>query len=180
VQLDMPSAAGLLRDAELRLLPPSPGLFPALLTTLVIAILGWLTAALGALQWIRSEAADASRAAGSAETHRSESERLWTVGCHLSALLGYILPFGHVLGPLAVWMSKRHGYPAVERAGRSALNFQLSATLYVLAGLLLSFFVIGLAVLFLVVVFHFSMVLYASLRAQRGIDVHYPFCIRFI
>lgn len=178
VELDAGTAAGLIQGIELRLLNPSPGLMPALMTTLVLAILGWLAASLGALQWIRAAAARPAR--GGDGTADDERVRMWTVGCHLSALLGYVLPFGHLLGPLAVWLSKRHTMPAIEPAGRKVLNFQLSVTLYVLAALLLSFFLIGIAVLFVVVVFHFAMVLYAALRAQRGLDVDYPFSLRFI
>lgn len=178
VELDAGSGAGLIQDVELRLLDPSPGLMTALMTTLVLAILGWLAASLGALQWIRAAAA---RPAGEGDgTADDERVRMWTVGCHLSALLGYVLPFGHLLGPLAVWLSKRHSMPAIESAGRSALNFQLSVTVYVLTALLLSFFLIGVVVLFVVAVFHFAAVLYAALRAQRGLEVDYPFSLRFI
>lgn len=178
VRFDAGADAGSVRGVELRLLTPSPGLIPALMTTLVLAILGWLAACLGALQWIRVEAArPAAAGPGSADEERA---RLWMLGCHLSALLGYILPFGHLLGPLVIWLAKRHASSAVERAGRSALNFQLSITIYVLVGLLLSFFLIGVVVLFVLVVFHFAAVLYASLRAQRGLDVVYPFSLRFI
>ncbi|MDZ7841794.1 MAG: DUF4870 domain-containing protein [Gammaproteobacteria bacterium] len=169
---------GAIQSVELHLLEPPPALIPALMTSLVLAILGWLAASLGALQWIRAEAARPPAAV--AEAVRGDGARAWTVGCHLSALLGYILPFGHLLGPLAVWLWKRHAFPAVERAGRNALNFQLSITLYVLAALVLSFFLIGIAVLFVVVVFQFAAVLYAALRAQRGLDVVYPFTVRFI
>jgi uncharacterized protein len=167
---------GLIRSAELQLRAPSPGVMPALMTTLVTAILGWLGAVLGALYWVRAEAARPAAASNA----RGEQDRLWTVACHLSALLGYILPFGHVLGPLVIWLKKRDEIASVEQTGRAVLNFQLSATLYVLAGLLLSFFLIGIAVLFAVVAFHFAMVLYASLRAQRGLEVVYPLSIRFI
>jgi len=178
VRLAVGEAAALVRRAEMVLASPSLGLLPALMTTLMLAILGWLTACLGALHWIRAEAA--RPAAGGTAAAGDAQARLWAVACHLSALAGYIVPFGHLLGPLAVWLSKRHQLPGVEQAGRSALNFQLSITMYVLAGLLLSFFLIGVAVLFLVVVFQFAMVLYASLRAQRGLDVRYPLSIRFI
>lgn len=178
VRLDSPVGADVIRGAELRLLNPSPGVMPALMTTLVLAILGWLTASLGALQWIRLEAARPGAVAATGGGR--QIVRLWAAGCHLSALLGYLLPFGHLLGPLAIWLSKRHEIAAIEETGRGVLNFQLSITVYVLAALLLSFFLIGIAVLFVLVVFHFTMVLYAALRAQRGLDVSYPLTIRFI
>ena len=37
------------------------------------------------------------------ETH----ERRWAMSCHLMALSGILIPFGNVLGPLAVWLWKR-------------------------------------------------------------------------
>jgi len=170
---------GTVDTARLRLVSSSPGLIPALITALTLAILGWLAASLGALHWIRTEAGRPVPEDG-APGGSAELERIWTVGCHLSALLGYVLPFGHLIGPMAIWFSKRRVYPGLERAGRDVLNFQLSATVYVLAGLFLSFFLIGVPVLFAVVVFHFTMVLYASLSAQRGTGFSYPLTMRFI
>jgi len=181
VRFDLVDAAdieGLIETVELRLETGSSGLMPALITTLMLAILGWLAACLGALQWIRAEAASPAGADQAGE--HVERARPWAVACHLSGLLGYLLPFGHVLGPLAVWLSKRREFAEVEAAGREALNFQLSITVYALAGLLLSFFLIGVVVLFALVVFHFTLVMYASLRAQRGLQVAYPLSIRFV
>lgn len=179
VRFETVTGGDLVRRAELRMVPASTGLLAPLLTALMLAILGWLTASLGALQWVRTEAARPV-ARGRAAPPRADEERLWTVLCHLSALLGYLLPFGHVVGPLAVWLAKRRTFPAVEQAGREVLNFQLSITLYVLGSLFLSFFLIGIAILFLVVAFHFSAVLYASLRAQRGQIIQYPLTIKLI
>lgn len=170
---------GMIDSVELRLLASGPGVIPGLITTLTLAILGWLAASLGALQWIRAEAARPPGNGGEMAPH-TERVRLWAVGCHLSALLGYVLPFGHLIGPSAIWFTKRGISPEIDRAGRDALNFQLSVTLYVLVGLFLSFFLIGLVVLFLVIVFHFTMVLVAALRAQRGVAVNYPLTMRFI
>lgn len=180
VRFDPGVGAAALQGVELRLMGASPGLMATLMTTLTLAILGWLAACLGALQWIRAEAARGGAASGHGGSEEGAEERSWIVGCHLSALLGYILPFGHLLGPLAIWLAKRDAYPGVEDAGRGILNFQLSITLYVLVGLFLSFFLIGLLVLFLVAVTHFAAVLYAALRAQRGVDVRYPLTLKFI
>lgn len=180
VRLELGSGGDTVRRAELRLLAPSPGLLAPLLTALMLAILGWLTATLGALQWIRAEAAlSVLPGAGSAPESEKEA-RLWRMACHLSALLGYLVPFGHIVGPLAVWLAKRRTSPGLDETGRGVLNFQLSVTLYVLVALMLSFFLVGLALLFLIVVFHFSTVLYASLRAQRGLPVSYPLTIAII
>ena len=34
-------------------------------------------------------------------------ERTWGMIAHLSALAGFIVPFGNILGPLVVWLVKR-------------------------------------------------------------------------
>lgn len=162
---------------ELRLAGAGPGLLAGLITTLTLAILGWLSASLGALRWIRAEAARDAAGGGEAP---GAAGRSWIVACHLSALLGYVVPFGHLLGPLAVWLAKRDSLPAVERAGRAALNFQLSFTFYVLVGLFLSFFLIGLGVLLMLVVVHFAAVVHAALRARRGAAAVYPLTLQLI
>jgi hypothetical protein len=44
----------------------------------------------------------------------SSDERNWSVIAHLSALSALFIPFGHVLGPLAVWLIKRADMPMVD------------------------------------------------------------------
>jgi len=67
---------------------------------------------------------------------------MWSCLCHFSALLGLIwwlplsnlwIPFGHLLGPLAVWLIKRKLSPFVDEAGKESLNFQIMMTLYGIA-----------------------------------------------
>ena len=70
----------------------------------------------------------------------NQKERVWATFCHLSALAGFLLPWGHLLGPLILWLLRREDSPLVAEQGREALNFQLSVTLYVIAGALLGVF----------------------------------------
>ena len=100
--------------------------------------------------------------------------------CHLSSLTGYVFPFSHVVVPLVIWMLKRGQVAGVDSAGRESLNFQLTMTLFVLIGLMLSLLVIGLVLLFATVVFHFCMTIHAARRAQRGEEFRYPLNIRMI
>src|SRR5512135_1863652 len=73
--------------------------------------------------------------------------RTWNMLCHLSALAGYIIPFGNVLGPLLIWQIKKNEFPSVEEHGKAALNFQLTVLIALLVGViaavLLSFICIG-------------------------------------
>ncbi|MEW6113824.1 MAG: DUF4870 domain-containing protein, partial [Thermodesulfobacteriota bacterium] len=55
----------------------------------------------------------------------------WGMLCHLSALLGLVLiSFGHILGPLVVWLFKKNDDPFIDEQGKESLNFQISMTIY--------------------------------------------------
>ena len=147
------------------------------ISTTVIWTFGILFVLIGAIQWIQHVAV-VSISKDTAKT--GENERLWTMFCHLSALLGYVFPFGHIIAPLVIWMVKRSYVAGVDEAGRESLNFQLTITLFALVAVMLSAVFIGFVLLFVIVVFHFSMTLHASLRTQRGFKFIYPLSIRII
>ena len=108
--------------------------------------------------------------------------------CHLSALSGYIIPLGNVLGPLIVWQMKRHEIPEVDYHGKEALNFQISVLIYLLVGgsaALVGTFACGLGLLLvpvLAVIAVASMILaiIAGIKANEGVAYRYPFTLRLI
>lgn len=53
--------------------------------------------------------------------------------CHITALAGLLIPFGCLLGPLVVWLVKRHEIPAVEVHGKESLNFEITMLGYSIA-----------------------------------------------
>lgn len=161
--------------AEVHLDPPYFAM--SFVNAIIVWTLGTLLVLIGAIQWARDVAAvpvalDTNVEAG--------HERFWCMCCHLGALLGYILPFGHILAPLVIWVTKRRQVPGVDEAGRESLNFQLTVTFFALIGIMLSTVLVGLFMLFVLVVFHFSLTLFAALRAQRGEQVKYPVNLRII
>jgi uncharacterized Tic20 family protein len=105
----------------------------------------------------------------------------WAMVCHLGGLATYIgIPLGNILVPLLVWLVKRKKDSRVDEAGREALNFNISFTIYgVVAGLACYIF-IGYVALPLVLVTHVVLVVQAILKANKGESVHYPFTLRFI
>src|SRR3990167_9418358 len=80
----------------------------------------------------------------------SKEEQNWAMICHLSAVAGFALPFGNLLGPLIVWLIKRSEMPMVEFHGKEALNFQITVTIAAIISMLLIFVLIGFALLFIV------------------------------
>ncbi|MCG0314541.1 MAG: DUF4870 domain-containing protein, partial [Calditerricola sp.] len=90
--------------------------------------------------------------------------RLWATVCHLAALVGYIIPMGHVLGPLVVWLLKRHDSPFVDDQGKEELNFQLSLTIYGMIAALLVLVLIGLFLLLALMVIQVVFVIVAAVK----------------
>lgn len=104
----------------------------------------------------------------------------WAMAVHLSALCGYLFPFGHILGPLVIWLFKGREFKQVDVNGKEALNFQLSFTLYLFAAGLLVVVGIGLLLLYILPIFHIAVILIATIKTRSGELFHYPLTIRFI
>lgn len=109
----------------------------------------------------------------------TQTERNWAMACHLSALSGYIIPLGWIIGPLVIWLMKREEYEFVNHQGKEALNFQISVLIYGIVSAILCLLLIGFLLLFALAVFHLIMVIVASVKASSGIRYRYPLTIRF-
>jgi uncharacterized protein len=113
--------------------------------------------------------------------------RMWNMFCHLSALAGFVVPFGNILGPLLVWQIKKQEFPSVEVHGKAALNFQITAAIVLLVGGLLafalSFFCIGFLLLPVVLAVYVASIVFAiiaGIRANDGLDYRYPWSLTLI
>lgn len=105
----------------------------------------------------------------------------WGILCHLTALVGFIgVPFGHLLGPLVVWLLKKNDYPFVDEQGKESLNFQLSMTIYVFIAALLIFAIIGIVLVIGLAIADLILVIIASIKISNGESYRYPLTIRFI
>lgn len=51
-------------------------------------------------------------------------EKNWAMFCHLSALAGFIIPFGNVIGPLILWSMKKDFSELVDKEGKKHLIFR--------------------------------------------------------
>ena len=114
------------------------------------------------------------------EASGSSEERTWGMIAHLSALAGFVVPLGNVLGPLIVWMIKRETMPLVEDQGKEALNFQLCVTIILVVSIILSFIAIGLPILVIAGLYALVMTIVAGVKANSGERYRYPITFRFI
>lgn len=107
--------------------------------------------------------------------------RTWTALCHASALLGVFFHFpGHILGPLIVWLAKRHESPEIDAHGKEALNFQISMLIYEAVSLIFCLVLIGFVFLVILWVLNAVLVIVAAIHASEGKFYRYPLTIRFI
>ena len=75
---------------------------------------------------------------------------------------------------------KREQSPFINDHGMEALNWQISATIYLIASALMVLLVVGIVLLPIVFVFNLVVVIIATVRASNGEPHRYPLCIRFI
>jgi uncharacterized Tic20 family protein len=134
-------------------------------------------------------------------------ERNWAMAAHLSALVAVAgLPFGHVLGPLVVYLVKGHESEFVGEHARASLNYQITVSIFVIIAVIvglaatLGFFIpmstasdsntlpIGFAAVWVAFGFGALALLLASIifiiigtvAASEGRPYTYPFAIRFL
>ncbi|HEV2842865.1 MAG TPA: DUF4870 domain-containing protein [Chthoniobacterales bacterium] len=114
-------------------------------------------------------------------TSTSGNVRTWCVVCHLSALAGFFIPaFGHILGPLIVWLIKRVDSSEIDAHGKEALNFQISMLIYNLVAGVLCLVLIGFVLLAVLHILNVIFVIVAALKAGEGEMYRYPLTIRLV
>lgn len=60
----------------------------------------------------------------------TQNEKNTSFLIHLSAYLGFIFPFGSIVGPIIMWSVNKEKSTYLDDNGREAVNFNLSYTLY--------------------------------------------------
>ncbi|MCB0805822.1 MAG: DUF4870 domain-containing protein [Bacteroidales bacterium] len=113
-------------------------------------------------------------------TSQTPDERTWAMFCHLSALAGYMIPFGSVIGPLIIWSIKKNEYPSLDQHGKEALNFQITILILKIISIILWIVFIGFMLFGALVIFNIIMIIIASIKANNGERFSYPLSIRFI
>lgn len=110
----------------------------------------------------------------------SKDARMWAMFAHISAVAGFVIPFGNIIGPLLIWILKKDEFPFVNDQGKESLNFQISITIYVLISIILVFLVIGIPILIVVGLFALIMTIIAAINSYDGKAYRYPLTIRLI
>jgi uncharacterized Tic20 family protein len=102
------------------------------------------------------------------------------VAAHLSTFAGLVVPFGSVIGPLAVWLTRRDRDPFIDQAGREALNFGISIAIYGAVVLAAALLLVGIPLLIVGVVAWVVLASLAAAKASQGQSYRYPLTMRFV
>lgn len=138
----------------------------------------------------------------------ASQERNWAMAAHLSALVAIAgLPFGHVLGPLVVYLIKGHESEFVGEHARASLNYQITVSIVGVIALVLavavwfalifnvaahtghserlglsflSFWLATVCAVLLVFIASIVFIIRGTIAASEGHTYTYPFAIRFL
>ena len=114
-------------------------------------------------------------------TSTSTSVRTWCMLAHATALVGFLVPVaGHIVGPLIVWLAKRHDSPEIDAHGKESMNFQISMLIWNAISAILILVLIGIPLLILLHILNIIFVIVASIQASEGKLYRYPLAIRLI
>ena len=116
----------------------------------------------------------------SSDADLSAEERQWGMIAHLSALVGFVIPFGTLIGPLIIWQMKKNEMPYVDEQGKEALNFQITVAIAFVVCALLAFILIGFLFMPIVGIGALVLTVIAGIKANEGDGYRYPICWRII
>lgn len=113
-------------------------------------------------------------------TPSSKDDSTLGVVCHLLSLAGFAVPFGHILGPLILWVVKRSDSPYLDAVGKEVVNFNISWSIYMLIAAFSILAVVGLLLLPLVAITWLILVIVGAINSSSGKFHRYPLTIRLI
>ncbi len=110
----------------------------------------------------------------------SQDDRNLGMLCHLIALVGLLIPFGNILGPLVIWLVKKDQSHFVDVEGKEALNFNITVAIAGFVSFLLMAVAIGFVLVVIVAIFWIVMAIVAASKASSGEHYRYPLTIRLV
>lgn len=108
------------------------------------------------------------------------AERQMAVFTHISALVGFVIPFGNIIGPLVMWLIKKDTMPFVNDQGKEALNFNITMAIAGVICCILFLILIGYFLMIALVIVWLIFVIMAAIKASEGVAYRYPLSLRII
>lgn len=113
---------------------------------------------------------------------------------HLASFLGLVVPFGSILGPLAIYIFRKDNSEYIKVHAAEAFNFQLTCYLFSFLALLISIvmviadiedmspatFVVPVLLFVALFLYNLTFTIIAAIRANRGGAHRYPATLRLL
>jgi len=119
-------------------------------------------------------------ATGVGPATQEQQTRQWAFLLHLSVLAGFMVPIAGLAVPIAIWQLKKSALPGIDAHGKNAVNWIISAIIYAVVCVVLSFVIIGIPLLIALGVVGVIFPLVAAIKANNGEVWKYPMAITFV
>lgn len=110
----------------------------------------------------------------------SSADTTPAVLAHVLAFCGYIIPFGHIVAPLIIYLVKKDDSPYARHHAAESLNFQISMTIYMVVSLFLVLVLVGIFMLLALLIIDIILIIVAAVQASNRQWFRYPLNIRFV
>ncbi|TRX51613.1 DUF4870 domain-containing protein [Fulvivirga sp. M361] len=108
------------------------------------------------------------------------NEKQWALIAHLGSLAGYIIPFGNIIVPLVVYVSKKDESEFVREHARESLNFQITFTILMVFAVITIILMVGILFLIILPIINLIFVVLAAMAIEKGDFYKYPLAVKFI
>ncbi|MBK6938844.1 MAG: DUF4870 domain-containing protein [Planctomycetes bacterium] len=110
--------------------------------------------------------------------------RTWGLILHLSMLAGALIPLGGYIIPIVIWQMKKAEFPGIDRHGKNAVNWMITAFIFAVACMVLIFTVIGAIIgipgLWVLGLISLAFPVVAAIKANNGEAWKYPLAFEFM
>lgn len=110
--------------------------------------------------------------------------RTWGLILHLSMLAGALIPLGGYIIPIVIWQMKKAEFPGLDRHGKNAVNWMITAFIFAVACMVLIFTVIGAIIgipgLWALGLISLAFPVIAAIKANNGEAWKYPLAFEFM
>jgi uncharacterized Tic20 family protein len=108
-----------------------------------------------------------------------QQTRQWAMFLHLSQLANFIVPRSGIVLPIVIWQVKKTELPGIDAHGKNVVNWIISAVIYAIASVILTFCVVGLVPLIALGLVAIVFPIIGGIKANNGEAWKYPLTITF-
>ena len=103
----------------------------------------------------------------------------YTTVMHLSQFSGYLVPYGGMVIPIAMWLYARDHDPFVDEHGKEIVNFIISYCIYSVVVIILCFIAVGFILIPFFLLLGLLAPIFGAIAASKGQSFRYPLTFRF-